>query len=47
MSIPLAGRDYRPSTITMLMLKDLDRMSLSAVYSGEFNHVRICWRLSN
>ena len=47
MSVPPARRDYKPSTTTMLMLEDLERMSSSAVYSGESNHVRICWRLSN
>ena len=46
-AFPLARRDYKPSTTTMLMLEDLERMSSSAVYSGEFSQVCICWRLSN
>ena len=42
MSIPLARTDYRPSTTTMLMLEDLERMSSSAVYSGDSSQVWIC-----
>ena len=33
--MPLAMRSYKPSTTTMLVLEDLERMSSSAVYSGE------------
>ena len=39
MAMPLARQDYKPSTTTMLMLEDLERMSSSAVYSGEFSQV--------
>ena len=45
--MPLATRSYRPSTTTMLMLEDLERMSLSAVYSGESIQAWACWRLPN
>ena len=47
MSIPPAWRDYKPLTTTMLTLEDLERMSSSAVSSGESSHPRICWRLWN
>ena len=35
MAMPLERLDYKPSTTTMLMLEDLERMSWSAVYSGD------------
>ena len=47
MSIPPAWRDYKPLTTTMSTLEDLERMSSSAVSSGESSHPRICWRLWN
>ena len=40
-------QNYSPSTITMLTLEDLERMSLSAMSSGEASQAWTCWRLSN
>ena len=45
--MPLAMGSYKPSTTTILMLEDPERMSSSAVYSGDSSQAWTCRRLSN